>query len=336
MWYLPITEKETEQGGNELYHFGVTEMQGWRPGMEDMHTVSLHVDEERPDSNAFFAVYDGHGGTVAAEYAHENLHKRLTEDPAYRNQEYRMALKNAFLSTDEGMRNSSDFQEERHKQSGCTAISALLTKNCKIFVANAGDSRAVLSVKGMAKKLSVDHKPRNSIERSRIKAAGGYVSMERIKAASGYVLMERVNGDLSLTRALGDFRYKDNALLPPEAQIITADPEITEHDITDDDEFLVVACDGIWECLGSQKVVNAVRLLVSEGNELSEVCERICDLCLAPDTRGYDYGFDNMTIIVVALLHGRTIDEWYEWITDRTRRRFGFNIPTVLPRLYRR
>ncbi|PCH34485.1 protein serine/threonine phosphatase 2C, partial [Wolfiporia cocos MD-104 SS10] len=193
--------------------------------------------------------------------------------------------------------------------------------------ANAGDSRAVLGVKGMAKKLSVDHKPRNS---------SGYVSMERIKAASGYVLMERVNGDLSLTRALGDFRYKDNALLPPEAQIITADPEITEHDITDDDEFLVVACDGIWECLGSQKVVNAVRLLVSEGNELSEVCERICDLCLAPGTRGYDYGFDNMTIIVVALLHGRTIDEWYEWISDRTRRGFGFNTPTVLPRLHRR
>ncbi|PCH34486.1 PP2C-domain-containing protein [Wolfiporia cocos MD-104 SS10] len=130
MRYLPpITEKKTEQGGNELYHFGVTKMQGWRLRMEDMHTIVLDIDEERADSNAFFAVYDGHVGTAAAEYARKNLHKRLTEDPAYRNQEYSMALKNAFLSTDEGMRNSSDFQEERHKQSGCTVISALLTSS---------------------------------------------------------------------------------------------------------------------------------------------------------------------------------------------------------------
>jgi protein phosphatase 2C family protein 2/3 len=49
---------------------------------------------------------------------------------------------------------------------------------------------------------------------------------------------------LALSRALGDFEFKKNYALPPERQIITADPDVTVHEITEDDEFLVIACDG--------------------------------------------------------------------------------------------
>ncbi|PCH32954.1 protein serine/threonine phosphatase 2C [Wolfiporia cocos MD-104 SS10] len=308
----PITDKATKQGGNDLYHFAITAMQGWREcmsrssphyghSMEDEYSFKLGVDGKQGNANAFFAVYDGHCGCMAAWYATKNLYGWLVEDSAYRNKEYCLALKNAFLSTDEGMRNNPWFQWEDHRD-GCTAISALLTVDGKIFVANTGDSRSVLSAKDLATHLSIDHKPKNENERLRITAAGG-------KIVNGYV-----NDGLALTRALGDFKYKKNVLLPPEAQIITADPEIIEHDITDDDEFLIVAS--------------------NEVDSLTKYAKKICDLCLAPEDNRNGVGYDNMTIAVVALLHGRTIDEWYKWIADCTRCRIGFDTPGMLPEVF--
>ena len=72
----------------------------------------------------------------------------------------------------------------------------------------------------------------------------GVAEKARICAAGGFVDFGRVNGNLALSRAIGDFEFKKSAELPPEAQIVTAYPDVLVHEITDDDEFLVVACDG--------------------------------------------------------------------------------------------
>jgi protein phosphatase 2C family protein 2/3 len=80
--------------------------------------------------------------------------------------------------------------------------------------------------------MSEDHKPTNKEETARITAAGGFVEFSR------------VNGNLALSRAIGDFEFKQNFTLPPEQQIVTADPEITSHTIDGEEEFLVLACDG--------------------------------------------------------------------------------------------
>lgn len=66
----------------------------------------------------------------------------------------------------------------------------------------------------------------------------------RICAAGGFVDFGRVNGNLALSRAIGDFEFKKSADLPPESQIVTAFPDVSIHDVSDDDEFLVIACDG--------------------------------------------------------------------------------------------
>jgi len=66
----------------------------------------------------------------------------------------------------------------------------------------------------------------------------------RICAAGGFVDFGRVNGNLALSRAIGDFEFKKSAELSPEQQIVTAYPDVITHTITDDDEFLVIACDG--------------------------------------------------------------------------------------------
>ena len=67
---------------------------------------------------------------------------------------------------------------------------------------------------------------------------------DRITAAGGFVDFGRVNGNLALSRAIGDFEFKKSADLPPEQQIVTSFPDVVIHDFTDDDEFMVIACDG--------------------------------------------------------------------------------------------
>jgi protein phosphatase 2C family protein 2/3 len=92
---------------------------------------------------------------------------------------------------------------------------------------------------------------------------------------------------------------------------------------------------GIWDCLSSQQVVDFVRFKVSEGKTLTEISEMMCDHCLAPDTSsGAGIGCDNMTVLIVAILGGRTKEEWYSWITDRVKQNYGYQTPSTVPQIY--
>jgi protein phosphatase 1G len=130
---------------------------------------------------------------------------------------------------------------------GCTANFALI-KDGFLHVANAGDSRSVLCRNGVAVEMSFDHKPESEIERTRIYKAGGMVTGEG-----------RVNGNLNLSRSLGDFEYKTNHSLPVEEQMITSNPDIKSIQLTPEDEFLFLACDGVWDILSCQEAVDFVR-----------------------------------------------------------------------------
>jgi protein phosphatase PTC2/3 len=93
---------------------------------------------------------------------------------------------------------------------------------------------------------------------------------------------------------------------------------------------------GIWDCLSSQDVVNFVRYQVSKGKELTEIGEMMCDHCLAPDTNSENLmiGCDNMSVLIVAITHGRSKKEWYTWIAERVENRYGYETPSALPELY--
>lgn len=120
-----------------------------------------------------------------------------------------------------------------------------------------------------------------------------------------------------MSRALGDFEFKQNFGLEPEKQIVTADPEIKVHSMDGGEEFLVLACDGIWDCLSSQQVVDFVRRAVANGDSLTKTCEDLMIKCLAPDSELGGIGCDNMTVVIVALLNGRTVEEWQQWVKSR-------------------
>lgn len=122
---------------------------------------------------------------------------------------------------------------------------------------------------------------------------------------------------MALSRAIGDFEFKQNYTLQPEQQIVTADPEIITHKIDGEEEFLVLACDGIWDCLSSQQVIDFVRRAVANGDDIGKICEDLMVKCLATDSETGGIGCDNMTVVIVALLNGRTTEEWQAWVKER-------------------
>lgn len=274
--------------------------------MEDAHTTVLDMHADEPNATnkpkvAFFGVFDGHGGEKVALFAGENIHKIVKNQDTYKSADYEQALKDGFLATDRAILGDPKYEDE---VSGCTACVGLVTED-KLYIANAGDSRGVLGIKGRAKPLSVDHKPQNEGEKARIQAAGGFVDFGR------------VNGNLALSRAIGDFEFKKGADLAPEQQIVTAYPDVMVHELSDDDEFLVLACDGIWDCQSSQAVVEFVRRGIAAKQDLDKICENMMDNCLASNSETGGVGCDNMTMIIVAFLRGKTKEEWYEEIARR-------------------
>lgn len=290
----PITQKETSKLENEFLKVGSSCMQGWRINMEDAHTHILNLHNDK--SCAFFAVYDGHGGAKVAEYAGNHLHERVLNQQSYKDNNIPDAMRKGFLGLDEDMLDDEDMKEEL---AGTTAVCVIL-KDKKIYCANVGDSRSIASVRGRVQNLSYDHKPNNELETKRILAAGGWVEFNR------------VNGNLALSRALGDFVFKKNETKKPEDQIVTAYPDVDMKDITADHEFIVLACDGIWDVLSNEEVLEFVRSRIAQQIPPEIICEQLMTRCLAPDCQMGGLGCDNMTVVIVCFLNGEPYEKLAE------------------------
>ncbi|CCE79431.1 Piso0_001493 [Millerozyma farinosa CBS 7064] len=327
----PVTEKHTENNGDKHLAYGLSSMQGWRINMEDAHTTVLDLhklkdveEDEEPEGKgqtgasekstsvdplanrvSFFGVYDGHGGEKTAIFTGETLHKLVKSTESFQKGDYINAMKEGFLNCDQAILRDYDMKDD---DSGCAATSVIITPK-QVVCANAGDSRTIMSINGFAKALSYDHKPSNEGEKARICSAGGYVDMGR------------VNGNLALSRGIGDFEFKKNLDLPAEEQIVTCYPDVIMHDLDfEQDEFVVLACDGIWDCLTSPQCMECIRRGIYERKALQTICEEIMELCCAPTSDGSGIGCDNMSIIIVALLDAsknETLDDWYEKIIKK-------------------
>jgi len=267
--------------------------------MEDAHLAECKVTE----NISLFGVFDGHGGKEVAKYVAEHFIEELKKNENFKKGQYQLALEESFLrmddmlNTEEGKKelnriknggDTSDYKAQWQQESfaGCTANVALLVDGKTLYVANAGDSRTVLSRDGKALELSTDHKPENPIERERVQKAGGFISEGRI------------NGNLNLSRAIGDLEYKKNTELKPHEQLISAFPEVTKTTLTPEDEFILMGCDGIWETKSNQELVEFCRTKLRNKESLKSTLEDLLDMILAPDTSN-GFGCDNMTSIIV-------------------------------------
>ena len=171
---------------------------------------------------------------------------------------------------------------------GCTAVVAII-REATLYVANAGDSRCVLCRDGAALAMSRDHKPNDPEEYARIRNAGGFVSDGR------------VNGCLNLSRALGDIEYKKTPNLKPEEFMITANPDVRSIDLQGADQFLILACDGIWDVLSDQEACDFVLSRLQKKRSLKSIAAELCDFCLSDDAEGSGEGCDNMTAVIISL-----------------------------------
>lgn len=301
----PDRQKELHDGagvGGRLA-FGVSAMQGWRDAMEDAHLTLPDFDLER--GLALFGVFDGHGGAAVAAIAADRLPQALQSQKNFLAGKYPEALKDAFLVVDQYLESHAGRIDVRRRSGGdspemmgCTAVVALVnTKSGEILVANAGDSRCILVTGNKAVDLSRDHGPNLPDEKKRITKAGGWVNREG-----------RVNGNLNLSRALGDFLYKKNKMLQPQEQIISGVPELKRRVLRPADRYLIIGCDGIWERFSSQDVANFLQRQLQQTASakktppLSTHCGAMLDAMISPNpikTQGL--GCDNMSVVIVSL-----------------------------------
>ncbi|KAL2510276.1 putative protein phosphatase 2C 14 [Forsythia ovata] len=210
---------------------GVFSLKGKKKFMEDAHKIFSNSDKKKK----FFGVYDGHGGTKAAEFVVDNLHLKILEmlENCPEDKAKEEAIKAGYLKTD----------EEFLKQglgSGACCVTAMI-EGQKMVVSNLGDCRAVLCRGGMAEALTTDHRAGQEDERKRIEDKGGYVEIHRGTW--------RVHGILSVSRSIGDAHLKDWVLAEPDTKVICLTPDM---------EYLVLASDGLWDEVGNQEAVDIV------------------------------------------------------------------------------
>jgi protein phosphatase 1B len=269
----PKTEKYNETGVGNGLRFGLSSMQGWRVEMEDAHCAVIGLPGLKDWS--FFAVFDGHAGARVSAYCAEQLLEAITsnedfqtpgDDGSISHECLKKGIKTGFLQLDSRIREIPEILSGEDK-SGSTAVAVLVSPKHVIF-ANCGDSRGVLAREGKAFFSTKDHKPVNPIEK------------ERIQNAGGSVMIQRVNGSLAVSRALGDFEYKNVQGKGPCEQLVSPEPEIFVEERTASDEFIVLACDGIWDVMSNEELCDFIRDRMRITDNLENVCNQVVDTCL--------------------------------------------------------
>lgn len=161
----------------------------------------------------------------------------------------------------------------------------MVTKD-SIYIANAGDCRAVaVTYSGSVKQITKDHKPHDADEEARIHRAGGYVENGR------------VNGCLNLSRALGDLEFKANKDLSIDEQAITPLPDVIKLS-RNDLFFIVMCCDGVWECKSNDNMAEWIRRHLEDRVSLGKTLEGLFDEIVARDIKE-EHGTDNMSAILI-------------------------------------
>ncbi|VDK40528.1 unnamed protein product [Taenia asiatica] len=293
----PITEKFNESGEGNNLRYGLSSMQGWRVSMEDAHCAITRLPGHLKDWS-FFAVFDGHAGALVSERCAAELLKRIVDTEEFKKidpelapsiPEVRQGIREGFLALDEELRNLPEIANGSDR-SGSTAVCVLITPK-HIFFVNCGDSRAVLIRDGEVGFATTDHKPAHPSEK------------ERIQKAGGSVIVERVNGNLAVSRSLGDYSYKTARDLGPTEQLISPEPEITVIDRQPEhDQMVVLACDGVWDVVSNEDLCRVVSERMRSVGDLSRVCNEVIDYCL------YNGSSDNMSMVLVAFEPAPKVD----------------------------
>ena len=269
---------------------------------EDTITVTkINLNQkDKNDYFYFFAVYDGHGGNGCSLYLKNNLHKNITEFSTKGIKTAIEITENTFLSS-----KAIDYNYDLLDTSGSCGVILLIKKN-KCIIANIGDSRLVMFKNKRVVFSTSDHKPNTYIEKHRIESQGGsvYQTTAAIPIYQNGKLIEipwRVcPGGLSVSRTFGDIESKDERFGGKKG-VVVALPDISEFELNDEYNFIVIGCDGIFDVLSNGEIIECIKIVLkinkSKNKKINELCgdfaSMIIKSALAKES------FDNVSCIVI-------------------------------------
>ena len=271
----PLEAKQLQIGG---YETSLVAAQGPRESMEDAYIIEkmelLLPGTAQPFICPLFAIMDGHGGNGCAKYVQDNLTQTLKEEFQKVDNLSDKSIYNVFCRTFAKLSDEWKAKQMEHEPdlSGSTVLIALILENKELWVANVGDSRAVLGQNTRVFQLSDDAKPVKEKYQNDVLSRGGSI------------LFGRVDGNLDMTRSVGDLSHPS----------VWPHPDIRKFDLTklkpDTQNFLLLASDGLWNVVGSEQAIQ-----LSQDRPVHEIGEEL-------KTTAYALGsWDNITIIVVNL-----------------------------------
>ena len=229
--------------------------------------VSIIINMNKPKNfnkkywpkTSFFGIYDGHGGAKCADFLRDSLHKLILNDENYP-ENVSEAIKSGFLKAENEFLNNYALDKNNNMnivdRSGSCAI-VIIIVDTKIYIANVGDSRGVLSLNNGNEYLVIteDHKPNNEKEKNRIIQSGGqvYQTQTPISGAENDILNDQIllgpyrvlPGRLSVSRTIGDIEAK-SIQFGGNPNVVIPYPDIYYYDLEKDNiDFLILGCDGI-------------------------------------------------------------------------------------------
>ncbi|CCI45828.1 unnamed protein product [Albugo candida] len=267
------TRLDHEQFVEELnLKYGIASDKGLRLQNEDR--TAYHTKDIAGELVAYFGLYDGHGGAQVCDYLEQNLHAIIFDQIATTGRITDAIIK-AYASTDESI-----FQQE--VQHGSTAVSVII-RGSELFLSSLGDSRVVLCHDGKAINVFTPHTPKLSSE------------YERICAAKGSVIQDRIFGVLGVSRAFGDNdfktsrgRYKDRF----NGDIVSGSPDVTSLHIDRTMRFILVGCDGLFDILTSQQIVDFV-CMKSNCADVQQIAQDLVAYAISAGST------DNVSVILI-------------------------------------
>ncbi|KAF3432796.1 hypothetical protein FNV43_RR23898 [Rhamnella rubrinervis] len=288
--------------------WGSTRLQGPRDEMED----DIVVRSDGLDGFSFAAVFDGHAGFSSVKFLRDELYKEccaaLQGGLLLGQKNFKIiteALQEAFQRVDKNLLNWLEITGEAD-ESGATAT-LVFVGNDMLFISHVGDSCVVLSRSGKAETLTNPHRPYGSNHAS-------LQEIKRIREAGGWIVNGRICGDIAVSRAFGDqrFKTKKNEMLKKGVEdgrwsekfvsrvqfrgdLVTAFPDIFQVDLGTDAEFILLASDGLWDYINSSDAVAFVRTQLRQHGDVQIACEALAQAALDRQSQ------DNVSIVIADL-----------------------------------
>ncbi|KAF1315118.1 putative protein phosphatase, partial [Globisporangium splendens] len=305
-----VSSRRQPAGKKQKASVGIATDRGGKANQEDAYVIGgnaaprLTLNGYASATVGCFGVFDGHGGDRASRYCAEHVFAKI-QNEIDTNASVDAAITTAVRAVDAEFctiaRRSSRPDLERAAafqrglpgqvfrsfamEDGSTCLISII-RHGVLYVGNVGDSRAIICTrKGKPVCLSNDQKPNRKDERARLEAKGAHVTgspsfLYHLWPINKLIDVPRVNGALAMSRSIGDLSLKP---------WITCDPEITTHELTADDQFLIMATDGLWDVVSSK----AAAKTAAAYDDPQQAADALVKLALARKT------FDNITVVVV-------------------------------------